>query len=245
MAWAGELEGWLTALPTWTLVGDDESVAHWEGPLHQGLDAPIRLVKPPTAASLATLTAKRSAQSDAKANLIPPEYAARYRNQFFDRLWIRGMLAVGGVYLVIVALYLAVVSVQDYRVSKVETHVEGLGADYTNALQLRERFQILKTREELKFAALDCWKITAELLPETLTLDQFAFADGRRLRLSGTAPGDAANDVIGFYRDIQKASLHGQPLFDFTKGQPLSSVAGVGGVVNWNFTLELKQTEGK
>ena len=27
MAWAGEMEGWLTALPSWTLVADDESVA--------------------------------------------------------------------------------------------------------------------------------------------------------------------------------------------------------------------------
>jgi hypothetical protein len=245
MAWAGELEGWLTALPTWTLVGDEASNAQWEAPLRQGLDAPIRPAIPTPVATLAALTAKRSAQADGKGNLIPPEYAARYRNQFFDRLWIRGMLAVGAVYLVIIAIYMAVVAVQDYRVSKVESYVESLGPTYTNALQLRERFQILKTREELKFAALDCWKITAELLPETLTLDNFAFADGRRLRLSGTAPGDAANDVITFYRDIQKATLNGQPLFDFTKGQQLSSVAGVGGVVNWNFALELKQTEGK
>jgi hypothetical protein len=245
MAWAGELEGWLTALPTWTLVADNDSVAQWEAPLRQGLDAPIRLANPAAVGALANLTAKRSAQSDGKGNLIPPEYATRYRNQFFDRLWIRGMLAVGAVYLVIVAIYMAAVGVQEYRVSKVEAYVENLGPTYTNALQLRERLQVLTTREELKFAALDCWKVTAELLPETLTLDQYAFADGRRLRLSGTAPGDSANDVITFYRDIQKATLKGQPIFDFTKGQPLSSVAGVGGVVNWNFTLELKRTEGK
>lgn len=244
MAWAGELEGWLTSLPTWTLVGDDEAVADWETPLRQGLDAPIRLADPIPAAELAALTARRSAASDGKGNLIPPEYATRYRNQFFDRLWIRGMFAVGAVYLLVVAIYLGAVGVQEYRVGKVESYVEGLGPTYTNALQLRERLQILKTREELKFAALDCWKITAELLPDTLTLDTFAFADGRRLRLSGTAPGDAANDVISFYRDIQKATLNGQSLFDFTKGQPLSSVAGMGGAVNWNFTLELKRTEG-
>jgi hypothetical protein len=42
-------------------------------------------------------------------------------------------------------------------------------------------FASLKTREELKFAALDCWKVTAELLPETLTLESFGFSDGRKL----------------------------------------------------------------
>lgn len=244
MAWAGELDGWLTALPQWTLVADDEAVAQWEAPLRKGLDAPIRLVNPTAAVELAALTAKRSGQSDGKGNLIPPEYATRYRNQFFDRLWIRGAFAIGAVYFLLVAIYIGVVSFRDYRISKVEAYVAGLGPTYTNALQLRERFQILKTREELKFAALDCWKVTAELLPESLTLDSFAFSEGRKVRLSGTAPGDAALDVTKFYGDILKAQLNGQLLFDFTKGQPLSSVAGIGGAVNWNFTLELKRTEG-
>jgi len=244
MAWAGELEGWLTALPTWTLVADNEAVAHWETPLRTGLDAPIRLVDPTPVVELAALTAKRATISDGKGNLIPPEYATRYRNQFFDRLWIRGMLAVGAVYLILVAIYLGAVGVQNYRVGTVEAHVEGLGPTYTNALQLRERLQILKTREELKFAALDCWKVTAEQLPETLTLDTFAFSDGHKLRLSGTAPGDAASDVIKFFGSIQKAVLNNQPLFDSTKVQQLSTTVGMGGVVNWNFGLELKRTEG-
>jgi hypothetical protein len=246
MAWAGELEGWLTALPTWTLVGDAETVALWKPLLQQGLDTDIRLALPPPLAELATRTAKRAATSDGKGNLIPPEFAARYRNQFFDRLWIRGMLAVGALYFVVVAIYLAAVNVQDYRVTRVESQVKGLGPTYTNALQLRERLMVLKTREELKFAALDCWKVTAELLPETLTLDSFAFSDGRKLALRGTAPGDAVSDITEkFYKEIRRATLQGEPMFDLSKGQELSTQLGPGGaVVNWNFALELKRTEG-
>lgn len=245
MAWAGELEGWLTALPQWTLVGDNEAVAQWEAPLRKGLDAPIRLVNPTPLTELATLSAKRSVASDGKGNLIPPEYATRYRNQFHDRLWIRGMFAVGAIYLIIIAIYFAVISVQEYRVGKVETFVNNLGPTYTNTLQLRERYQVLKTREELKFAALDCWKVTAELLPESATLDGFAFSEGRKLALNGTAPGESVNDVIKFYGDIRKSpGKDGQPMFDFTKGQELSTRLGPGGtVVNWNFTLELKRTD--
>lgn len=243
MAWAGELEGWLTALPQWTLVADDEAVAQWEAPLRQGLDAPIRLVNPLPAADLAALTAKRAAASDGKGNLIPPEFAIRYRNQFFDRLWIRGVFAVGAIYFLLVGIYLAAVSVQDYRVGAVEAQVEGLSEDYTNALQLKARFQVLKTREELKFAALDCWKVTAELLPETLTLESFGFSDGRKLALSGTAPADSVGDVNKFYGDIRKATVNNQPMFDFNKGQQLSTRVGPGGLVNWNFGLELKRTE--
>jgi len=243
MAWAGELEGWLTSLPTWTLVADDAAVAEWEAPLRRGLDAPVQLVKPLKPVELAARTARRATQADAASNLIPKEYAARYRNQWVDRLWVRGLLAVGALYLLGVLVYFSVVGVQEFRVSRLETRVAGMGPTYTNAIQLRERYAILKTRQELKFAALDCWKVTAELLPESAQLDSFGFADGRRLSLSGTAPADAANAVIEFYGAMRKAMLNGQPMFDPNKGQELSQRAGPGGNLVWNFTLELKRTE--
>jgi hypothetical protein len=244
MAWAGELEGWLTSLPHWTLVADDEAVAEWETPLRRGLDAPIHLVNPLKPVELAARTARRAAQADARSNLIPPDYATRYRNQYVDRLWIRGLLAVGALYLLGVAIYFSAVGVQEFRVSRLESKVEGMGPTYTNAIQLRERYQVLKTRQELKFAALDCWKVTAELLPESAQLDRFNFSEGRKLALNGTAPADAVNAVIGFYGAMQKATLNGQPMFDANKGQELSTRLGPGGaLVNWNFGLELKRTE--
>jgi hypothetical protein len=244
MAWAGELEGWLTSLPYWTLVADDDAVAEWESPLRRGLDAPMQLVKPLKPVELAGRTAKRATQADAKSNLIPPDYATRYRNQYVDRLWIRGLLAVGALYLLGVVIYFSAVGVQEFRVSGLEAKVVAMGPTYTNAIQLRERYQVLKTRQELKFAALDCWKVTAELLPESAQLDGFSFSDGRKLALNGTAPADSVNSVIEFYGAMRKAVLNGQPMFDANKGQELSTRTGPGGtVVNWNFALELKRTE--
>ena len=96
--------------------------------------------------------------------------------------------------------------VQEFRVGRVEARVAGLGTDYTNAIQLRERYEVLKTRQELKFAALDCWKATAELLPESTQLDGFSFSDGRRLALNGSAPADSVKDVIQFYGAMRKAT---------------------------------------
>jgi len=211
--------------------------------LRRGLDAPIQLVKPLKPVELAARTAKRAVESDGRCNLIPPEYATRYRNQFVDRLWIRGLLAVGALYMIGVVIYFGIVGVQEFRVSRLEAKVAGMGLTYTNAVQLRERHQVLKTRQELKFAALDCWKVTAELLPESAQLDTFGFSDGRKLSLSGTAPSDAANAVIEFYGAMRKATLNGQPLFDPNKVQELSSRKGPGDNLAWSFGLELKQTE--
>jgi hypothetical protein len=245
MAWAGELEGWLTSLPQWTLVADNDAVAEWESPLRRGLDAPVQLVNPLKPVELAALTAKRAAQADPKINLIPSEFTTRYRNQYVDRLWIRGLLAVGALYLIGVAIYFGAVGVQEFRVGRVEARVAGLGTDYTNSIQLRERYDVLKTRQELKFAALDCWKATAELLPESTQLDGFSFSDGRRLALNGSAPADSVQDVIQFYGAMRKAQLNGQPMFDPNKGQELSQRVGPGGSLIWNFALELKRTEGE
>jgi hypothetical protein len=249
MTWGAELEGWLTKTPTWTLVGDDATVAEWEPPLRKALDAPIHLVQPLKPVELAALTARRVARSDGATNLVPGEISTRYRNQFWDSLWLRGGLAVGGLYLLGITIYFAALFVQDFRVTRVETQVASLGASYTNAIQLRERYQVLKTRQELKFAALDCWKVTAELMPENVQLETFGFTDGRKLSLSGTAPADKVNDVLEFYGAMRKATLKGQPMFDATgakKGQELSQRLGPGGtVVNWNFGLELKRTEGE
>lgn len=249
MTWGAELEGWLTKPPTWTLVADEAEVAEWEQPLRKALDAPMQVVPPLKPVELAALTARRVARSDGTTSLVPGEISTRYRNQFWDSLWLRGALAVGGLYLLGVTIYFAALFVQDFRVGRVEAQVAGLGASYTNAIQLRERYQVLKTRQDLKFAALDCWKATAELMPENVQLDGFAFTDGRKLSLNGTAAADKVNDVLAFYGAMRKATLKGQPMFDATdakKGQELSTRLGPGGtVVNWNFGLELKRTEGE
>jgi len=248
MTWGAELEGWLTKTPNWTLVANDAAVAEWEPPLRKALDAPIQLVQPLKPAELAALTARRVARTDGATNLVPGEISTRYRNQFWDSLWLRGGLAVGGLYLLGITIYFGALFVQDFRVSRVEAQVTGLGASYTNAIQLRERFQVLKTRQELKFAALECWKTTAELLPENVQLDSFGFADGHKLTLAGTAAADKVNDVGEFYGVMRKAQLKGQPMFDtgVKKGQELSTRLGPGGtVVNWSFGLELKRTEGE
>ena len=45
---------------------------------------------------------------------------------------------------------------------------------------------------------------------------------------------------------MRKATVNGQPMFDMTKGKEPNQRLGPGGtIVNWDFTLELKRTEGE
>jgi hypothetical protein len=242
MAWAGELEGWLTAPPAWHLVADAPTAAEWEPALRSGLEQPVEVIAPVPVAGLAALTATRAAKAGPQGNLMPAEFSTRYQQQFVDRLWMRGLGAVVALYLVGVMVYFARLEWELYGTRAVEQDAAIQGPIYTNALQLKAKYQLLTEREDLKFAALDCWKAVAELLPDGVTLEGYNFNDGKKLTLSGTAPADQTKRLLDFDADIRKVAPNGQPLFDPNAGDHVTWDVR-GGVVSWHCVLELKRTE--
>jgi hypothetical protein len=243
MAWAGELEGWLTAPPAWHLVADAALAAEWESVLREGLEQPIEVIAPLAPPALAVLTAARVAHSESQANLLPAEFSTRYQQQFIDRLWMRGLGTVIGLYLVGVLIYFAWLQFALMGTNKVEQDVVSLGPTYTNALQFKARFQVLKDRQDLKWAALNCWKAVAELLPDGATLVGFNFDSGKRLKLHGEAPGDQTQPILNFEADLRKVKVNDQPLFDSMAGQRPNFRRKQGDIVTWDCELELKRAE--
>lgn len=243
-AWAGELDGWLTRPPTWHLVAGPLSAAEWEPVLREALQTEIEVQPPPPPEELARRTAQRAAEANGLPSLLPQEHATRYRQRFVDRIWMTGLTAVVGLYLLGVILYFAALGVLQFQLERVQARIEALAPQYTNAAQLKARLQVLQDRQDLRFAALDCYKLVAELLPEGATLQSFDFADGRRLTLNGTCPEDRVMAVIEFSSALRKAQLRGKPVFDPQKGEPFTQRRTPGAnTVSWNFTLELSRPE--
>jgi Na+-transporting methylmalonyl-CoA/oxaloacetate decarboxylase gamma subunit len=242
MAWAGELDGWLTAAPAWHLVADASASAEWEPPLREGLGQPIEVIAPVPLAALAALTATRAAQSGSEGNLLPSEFSTRYHQQFVDRLWMRSLGAVVVLYVLGVLIYFARLELELYRTGAVEDLAAKQGPIYTNALQSKAKFQVLKDRQDLKFAALDCWKVVAELLPDGVTLDGYNFNDGKKLTLSGSAPADQTKQLLDFDADIRKVAPNGQLLFDPNSGDHITWEVR-GNQASWHCVLELKRSE--
>lgn len=244
MAWAGDLEGWLKGVPGVFLVAPPETASDWEPLLKQATGQRVELIVPPEPAQLALATVRRAAQSTARGGLLPDDYSLRYHQQFVDRIWMRGLGAVIALYCVVVAIYLSIAGVQSYRAGRVEDEVKNRGGAYTNALQLRARLDVLRERQELKFAALDCWKATADLLPEGVTLQALDFREGRKLVLNGTAPADATLALQDFNKNLRKVELGGRPLF--TKFDVPNIRKNPGATeLSWSFSCELNRREEK
>ena len=244
LAWAGELEGWLTVPPgNWHLIADPVNAAEWENALREGLSEPVQVTPPLPPAELAAHTARRAASSGSRATLLPSEFPARYHQQFVDHLWLRGLVTTGVLYAIGVAIYFCAVVFLSIQTHKVEQAVADQSGSYTNALQLKAQYDVLKERQELKYAALDCWKIVAEQLPSNITLQRFSFADGKKLSLGGTAAPDQINTLFDFNTALQKVTANGRPMFNSQGGEPVNP-RQTGNTVTWSFSLQLQNAKG-
>jgi hypothetical protein len=173
---------------------------------------------------------------------LPAEFSAHYRQQFVDRLWLHGLAAALVVYLAIVMVYFCATGFVGYQTGKIESQADAMSGSYTNALQLKARYDVLKERQDLKFAALDSWKLVAEQLPDGVSLARFSFADGQKISLNGTATQDQITPVSNFSDALRKAKLNGQPMFDPLGGDSFQWRQN-GNTVSWSFGLQLAHAE--
>lgn len=241
VAWAGEIEGWLSEPPQWRLIASESDVAEWEPALREKLGDSLATEPFPDILELAQTAARRSIRGESTANLMPPEHQARYRQEFVDRLWMRGLGAAIVAYMFLVLLYFAGVKVLEHQENRLQAERSTLANAYTNALQLKERVRVFAEQAELKYAALNSLRIASELLPPEIMLTSFTFQGGRSLRLAGTVAPDQQQRVTEYNAELRKATIDSKPLFDVEK-YDAPSFQPQGNSVRWDFTADLNRT---
>lgn len=248
IAWAGEIEGWLAGKPHCRLVAEDAMARDWAPVLSEWAGETVQTVPALASPDLAKFSAQRLARSEAQGNLLPAEFASRQRQLFVDRLWMGGLGGVVAIYLVGLLIYftgLQVVRFQEYRVV---SKINALSQQYTNAMQLKERVHVLQEQVDLRYAALECWRAAAVLLPTELQLTSLSLQQGKHVLISGTAAADQVNQIINYSKALMDYHMYGPdgPLLFSKVNTFQSSSAGAGagqGTVNWNFTCELRSSE--
>jgi hypothetical protein len=241
MAWAGELEGWITSPPVRFLVAEGELANDWLPMLQEGVELPVSVVAPLPLAELARLTAQRATREKAPSGLVPPEFTTRYRQQFVDRIWMRTVFAVALLYLMGVFVYLALVQYTEFNVSKLEQDARNLAGTYTNALRLRDQVRVMQDQLNLQFAALECYKAVAEKMPDGVQLDGINFNRGKTIAIFGSVPVDSITKLNEFSEALRTATVNNQPLF---KSVTVPPWVRRGNDATWNLTAELAKGEG-
>ncbi len=239
-AWAGELEGWLTGALKVHLLAPREDAIYWESAFRDWGES-LETLTPATPKELAALSAERCGGAASSTSLLPPEFAARYHQEFVDRLWMRSLVAVAAVYILGVLFYFGVLYVFQMKDDAVKKGLVAMGTPYTNSLKDIEQINILETRAALKYAALDCWKAVAENLPDSMTVDNMFFQRGK-LELSGTIVADNPEDVGTFneaLRSSTDSTAQHSPLFSDVTPPTTRIKDGKG---DWRFSCVLKNT---
>jgi hypothetical protein len=241
IAWAGELEGWLAAPPRIHLVAGPAEAEAWRPLFAEWADHGIETVAPAAPAELAAASAQRAGTNVAATSLLPPEFGARYHRQLMDRLWMRGVMAVVSVYLLVVLGYFAALFEKKSENDNAHKELAGLGAAYTNALLDDMQIRVITERQNLKYAALDCWAAVAANLPENLTLDTLYF-NRAKIEISGTGNTELPDDVYDFQKGLRKAADATQtnPLFT---NVTLNYTRVQSGKTAWSFTCSIKSIE--
>ncbi len=239
IAWAGELDGWLTSAPTVHLVANAAETRYWE-PLFKDAGQALKLHPAGTEQQLAGLSAKRCVEDRAKTSLLPQDFAKRYHQQFVDGLWMRGLVGVLSAYIIGVLIYFGALYVLKLKYTRVKQDLASISGSYTNSLRDADQIRILLDPPEPATKALDCWKAVAEHMPDSLTLGNMYF-QRNKLELKGTAVTEDADDVAKFneeLRHVMNPNRPDQTLFSEVS-PPRQSTRGE--VTDWNFDCELKE----
>ena len=249
IAWSGEVEGWLTPQFDCWLVTSEDLAKKWEVTIRVWAPGKVHYLAPPSSDELASYCARRVAIGGRQASLIPPENALRYRQQYTDHLWMSGVGAILLVYLAGVFIYLAALQVQIFQKRWIDSQIGKLTSKYDETMKIKARVQVLQDQMNLRYAALDCWRAAACLLPAELTLTHLSFQQGKTFVVHGVSPANKTEQIIAFNEAMGRYRVGDQPnaplLFRRVQTYTTRNSASVGGVqtVAWDFACELARTE--
>jgi hypothetical protein len=244
MTWTGELNGWVGGAPVVRVVAPAPLAEAFKAATGLGMEIEVLAPEPP--ARLAQRAVAQAASGAARLNLLPPERAARYRQQWIDRTWMSGLGALVLAYIFGVLLYLGGVEMAKLRRADAEQELSLAGAPYTNALQLRAKVGVLQEQLDLKFAALESLTLVARNLPADLKLNSFSFSRGQSVTLFGEGPVNSIGALTEYNRKLVNATAgsNGAPFFSEVRPPSSSTRGGAEGeVLGWSFSADIRRAK--
>jgi type II secretory pathway component PulL len=159
-----------------------------------------------------------------RLNLLPDEWRERRRAAKLRRTLIRGGIAVGAAYLLVLVVGLAVMAIQNARVSGVTNKIKALHGQYVEAKTLQKTLVAMQKQLDTKFSALEVLRETSLLMPDNVKLNGFLFKKDDAITLRAQAQSAAlATEYISrlekseLFSKVATGSMRSEPGSGLTK----------------------------
>lgn len=247
ITWAGEVEGWMTATPKWTLVlaQDKDPQSLWRNWILNWAPGISRVQEPQLPENLALRSASSvSKQEELGIDLMPGGFSYKYKQRFIDRVWMKGVVALALLYLLGTIVYLGALQVKKMNLASTESSVAELATSFTNTLEMEARIQVLEDLRNTKSAAFQCLEVVSTNLPPELVLTSFGFSRGKEVSLNGTTA--SAAKLTEYYELLSSAPVSDQKGANklFSKvTYPRSTTRPGSTTITWSFECELNRRQ--
>jgi hypothetical protein len=238
VVWAGEVEGWMATPFHWHLVADDATAKAWQPVVEQVAETSVSVVRPKPLTELAAISAAHAMRNGLNAGLMPADNVLKYKQQFAERLWMRGLGVIALIYVLAVGVYLGVMQYHIYQRNSLARKTDDLEAEYKKAVLLSEKIKVVEAQISLRFAALEAWKSIVVNLPENMTLVDLSFDRGARLTVVGTVDANSKDKVLDYTDKLRSLSTDGRAVFKEVS-VPNMNRMGSTTMWNWSFGCEL------
>jgi hypothetical protein len=197
-----------------------------------GLNAPSSFLTNGAAPSAALSLCLQCATDDPmRLNLLPDEWRQKRRAAALRQRLIRGVIAVGVVYALVLVVFLAALAVRSAQQRNIENEIKNVQGDFTKARQLQGEMLAMRKQLDTKFSALEVLREIVVRMPEGMRLNEFVFKKDESVGLKGQAPSAAI--AIDFQSRLEQCEL-------FSKVTANRSSTEAGGLTKFDLLCTLK-----
>jgi type IV pilus assembly protein PilM len=168
----------------------------------------------------------------AALNLLPDEWRRRRRTAALRQRLIRGAIAVGVAYALVLAVFLTFLAVKKAQLHRVQNDINTRQSRFSDAKQLQGTLITMRKQLDLSSSALEVLREVASRLPDNVKLNYFQYKKDQTVTLKAQAPSQAL--ALDFQSRLEKCELFSKVVGGQTRVEPGS------GLTKFDVTCTLK-----
>jgi len=169
-------------------------------------------------------------------NLLPDEWRQKRKAAAFRQRLIRGAIAIGLLYALVLAVFLAFLGVKKTQLHRMDSEIKSRQSEFARAKQLQSTLITMRKQLDMSSSALEVLREVSSRLPANVKLNYFQYKKDLTVTLKAQAPSQAL--ALEFQSQLEKCALFSKVVGGQTRVEPGS------GLTKFDVTCTLKSAGG-